>query len=137
MRLIKEIHIISLAEVNCNFEKIDEKLGNETEIFVGMRVDYFQSSNEDPRQYRAKISFLLNVGDVSQENDVMVTISHTIDFSSEQENLDSNNKELNFRLFEIVEPYVRYAFNNLSAQTKFSNLSFPYQFWELISDESK
>ena len=135
MSLIQAISDITLTEVICNFEKIDDFIENShdniVEISAGIRMDYLKSHTKDSYLYRAKISFLLNIEGQDNTDNRLVIISHIIDFQSSMDNLDSNDTDLQFRLFELTEPYIRHRFSELSAQTKLSRLSFPYRFWEL------
>ena len=136
MSLIQAISAVTLTEVICNFEKIDDLIAenhdNIVEISAGIGMDYLKSHTNDSYLYRAKVSFLLKtVKEQDNTDNRLVIISHIIDFQSEMDNLDSNDTDLQFRLFELTEPYIRHRFSELSAQTKLSGLSFPYRFWEL------
>ena len=74
----------------------------------------------------------------SDENEVdIMKISHLVEFISLVETFNLKEKEFNFALFEIVEPYVRFRFNELISQTKLSSLELPYRFWELVNNESE
>lgn len=134
MKLIESIDSISPTELVFNLKKLDEKLtpNVELEIKVGMQVEDLKS--DDQGNFRAVVAFVLKVGD---EEEDLFKLSHQIDFSSFTENFDLKDKEFNFALFEIVEPYIRFRFNELLSQTKFSSLEIPYRFWEILSDDSE
>lgn len=134
MKLIESIDSISPTELVCNLKKLDEKLtpNVELEIKVGMQVEDLKS--DDQGNFRAVVVFVLKVDD---EEEDLFKLSHQIDFSSFTENFDLKDKEFNFALFEIVEPYIRFRFNELLSQTKFSSLDIPYRFWEKLSDDSE
>ena len=97
-----------------------------------MQVEDLKS--DDQGNFRAVVVFVLKVDD---EEEDLFKLSHQIDFSSFTENFDLKDKEFNFALFEIVEPYIRFRFNELLSQTKFSSLDIPYRFWEKLSDDSE
>ncbi len=137
MRLVDQINSISLITINCDLERLQNKLDSEVEIFIGMKIDRLSSNNDNNNQYRAKVSFMLNVGEEISDSNRMITISHIIDFNSESANLDPDNKELNFQLFEIIEPYVRLRYSEVVSQSEFSGFNFPYRFWELNTNEPK
>lgn len=132
MKLIESIDSISPTELVFNLKKLDEKLtpNVELEIKVGMQVEDLKS--DDQGNFRAVVVFVLKVDD---EEEDLFKLSHQIDFSSFTENFDLKDKEFNFALFEIVEPYIRFRFNELLSQTKFSSLDIPYRFWEKLSDD--
>ena len=134
MKLIESIDSISPTELVFNLKKLDEKLtpNVELEIKVGMQVEDLKS--DDQGTFRAVVVFVLKVDD---EEEDLFKLSHQIDFSSFTENFDLKDKEFNFALFEIVEPYIRFRFNELLSQTKFSSLDIPYRFWEKLSDDSE
>lgn len=134
MKLIESIDSISPTELVFNLKKLDEKLtpNVELEIKVGMQVEDLKS--DDQGNFRAVVVFVLKVDD---EEENLFKLSHQIDFSSFTENFDLKDKEFNFALFEIVEPYIRFRFNELLSQTKFSSLDIPYRFWEKLSDDSE
>ena len=134
MKLIESIDSISPTELVFNLKKLDEKLtpNVELEIKVGMQVEDLKS--DDQWNFRAVVVFVLKVDD---EEEDLFKLSHQIDFSSFTENFDLKDKEFNFALFEIVEPYIRFRFNELLSQTKFSSLDIPYRFWEKLSDDSE
>ena len=134
MKLIESIDSISPTELVFNLKKLDEKLtpNVELEIKVGMQVEDLKS--DDQGKFRAVVVFVLKVDD---EEEDLFKLSHQIDFSSFTENFDLKDKEFNFALFEIVEPYIRFRFNELLSQTKFSSLDIPYRFWEKLSDDSE
>ncbi|MFR4103051.1 MAG: hypothetical protein ACLT0S_10560 [Streptococcus sp.] len=134
MKLIESIDSISPTELVFNLKKLDEKLtpNVELEIKVGMQVEDLKS--DDQGNFRAVVVFVLKVDD---EEEDLFKLSHQIDFSSFTENFDLKDKEFNFALFEIVEPYIRFRFNELLSQTKFSSLDIPYRFWEKLSDDSE
>ena len=134
MKLIESIDSISPTELVFNLKKLDEKItpNVELEIKVGMQVEDLKS--DDQGNFRAVVVFVLKVDD---EEEDLFKLSHQIDFSSFTENFDLKDKEFNFALFEIVEPYIRFRFNELLSQTKFSSLDIPYRFWEKLSDDSE
>lgn len=134
MKLIESIDSISPTELVFNLKKLDEKLtpNVELEIKVGMQVEDLKS--DDQGNFRAVVVFVLKVDD---EEEDLFKLSHQIYFSSFTENFDLKDKEFNFALFEIVEPYIRFRFNELLSQTKFSSLDIPYRFWEKLSDDSE
>lgn len=134
MKLIESIDSISPTELVFNLKKLDEKLtpNVELEIKVGMQVEDLKS--DDQGNFRAVVVFVLKV---DNEEEDLFKLSHQIDFSSFTENFDLKDKEFNFALFEIVEPYIRFRFNELLSQTKFSSLDIPYRFWEKLSDDSE
>ena len=134
MKLIESIDSISPTELVFNLKKLDEKLtpNVELEIKVGMQVEDLKS--DDQGNFIAVVVFVLKVDD---EEEDLFKLSHQIDFSSFTENFDLKDKEFNFALFEIVEPYIRFRFNELLSQTKFSSLDIPYSFWEKLRDDSE
>ena len=136
MKLIESIDSIYLAEIIFNINKLEEKLtpNVEVEIQVGMAVEELKMN--DQGNFRAIVSFMLRFGD-DEENEILLKLSHQVDFTSLKENFNISDVESNFVLFEIVEPYVRFRFNELTSQTKFSSLDIPYRFWEMASDGSK
>ena len=85
---------------------------------------------------RATVSFLMGLAE-EDDKTILVKISHVIEFTSDVEDFNLEEKADNFILFEIVEPYVRYRFHELLNETKFSTLNIPYKFWELIGDGSE
>lgn len=136
MKLIESIDSIYPAEIIFNINKLEEKLtpNVEVEIQVGMAVEELKMN--DQGNFRAIVSFMLRFGD-DEENEILLKLSHQVDFTSLKENFNISDVESNFVLFEIVEPYVRFRFNELTSQTKFSSLDIPYRFWEMASDGSK
>ena len=140
MKLIKSIDSISPIELDFNLNKLDEKLSTNTEVApnteveikIGMTVE--ELKQDDLGNFRAIVAFLLRISD---EDENLFKLSHQIDFTSLKENFNLKDKEYNFALFEIVEPYVRYRLNELISQTKFSSLEIPYRFWEMAGDDSK
>lgn len=89
---------------------------------------------DDLGNFRAIVAFLLRVGD---EDENLLKLSYQIDFTSLNENFNLKDKEYNFALFEIVEPFVRYRLNELLSQTRFASLEIPYRFWEIIGGNSE
>ena len=134
MKVIKSIDSIYPTELVFNLNRLDEKLlpNSEVEIKVGITVKEFE--HDDQGNFRAIVSFLLSVAD---EKESLFKLSHQIEFTSSVENFNIKDREYNFALFEIVEPYIRYRFNELFSQTKFSSLEIPYRFWETIDDRSE
>lgn len=134
MKVIKSIDSIYPTELIFNLNRLDEKLlpNSEVEINVGITVKEFEHDNQG--NFRAIVSFLLRVAD---EEEDLFKLSHRIEFTSSDENFNIKDRECNFALFEIVEPYIRYRFNELFSQTKFSSLEIPYRFWETIDDSSE
>ena len=140
MKLIKSIDSISPIELVFNLNKLDEKLSTNTEVApnteveikIGMTVE--ELKQDDLGNFRAIVAFLLRISD---EDENLFKLSHQIDFTSLKENFNLKDKEYNFALFEIVEPYVRYRLNELISQIKISSLEIPYRFWEMSGDDSK
>ena len=134
MKVIKSIDSIYPTELIFNLNRLDEKLlpNSEVEINVGITVKEFE--HDDQGNFRAIVSFLLRVAD---EEEDLFKLSHRIEFTSSDENFNIKDRECNFALFEIVEPYIRYRFNELFSQTKFSSLEIPYRSWETIDDSSE
>lgn len=134
MKVINSIDSIYPTELIFNLNRLDEKLlpNSEVEIKVGITVKEFE--HDDQGNFRAIVSFLLRVAD---EEEDLFKLSHRIEFTSSDENFNIKDRECNFALFEIVEPYIRYRFNELFSQTKFSSLEIPYRFWETIDESSE
>ncbi|WP_314044296.1 hypothetical protein [Streptococcus cristatus] len=136
MKIINSISSIYPTEVNFNLNRLEDKffLNTEIELQVSIKIEELQKGDE--QNYRATVAFLLRHSSDENEVDIM-KISHLVEFISLVETFNLKEKEFNFALFEIVEPYVRFRFNELISQTKLSSLELPYRFWELVNNESE
>lgn len=136
MRKIESISAIYPSEINFNINTFEEKLipNSNLDFQIGMIVE--ELKGDDKNNYRATVSFIMRLAEEDDET-ILVKISHIIEFTSNVEDFNLEEKADNFILFEIVEPYVRYRFHELLNDTKFSTLNMPYKFWELISDDSE
>ncbi|MEZ7536494.1 hypothetical protein [Streptococcus salivarius] len=134
MKLIKSIESISPIELVFDLNKLDEKLLPNTEVEIKIGITVEELKQDDLGNFRAIVAFLLRVGD---EDENLLKLSYQIDFTSLNENFNLKDKEYNFALFEIVEPFVRYRLNELLSQTRFASLEIPYRFWEIIGGNSE
>ncbi|KAA0963155.1 hypothetical protein FXF62_10655 [Streptococcus cristatus] len=134
MKLIKSIESISPIELVFDLNKLDEKLLPNTEVEIKISITVEELKQDDQGNFRAIVAFLLRVGD---EDENLFKLSYQIDFTSLNENFNLKDKEYNFALFEIVEPFVRYRLNELLSQTKFASLEIPYRFWEIVGGDSE
>lgn len=136
MRKIESISAIYPSEINFNINTFEEKLipNSNLDIQLGMIVE--ELKGDDKNNFRATVSFLMALAE-EDDKTILVKISHIIEFTSDVEDFNLEEKADNFILFEIVEPYVRYRFHELLNETKFSTLNIPYKFWELIGDDSE
>lgn len=136
MRKIESISAIYPSEINFNINTFEEKLipNSNLDFQIGMIVE--ELKGDDKNNYRATVSFIMRLAEEDDET-ILVKISHIIEFTSNVEDFNLEEKADNFILFEIVEPYVRYRFHELLNDTKFSTLNMPYKFWELIGDDSE
>lgn len=136
MRKIESISAIYPSEINFNINTFEEKLipNSNLDIQLGMIVE--ELKGDDQNNFRATVSFLMGLAEEADKT-ILVKISHIIEFTSDVEDFNLEEKADNFILFEIVEPYVRYRFHELLNETKFSTLNIPYKFWELIGDDSE
>ena len=136
MRKIESISAIYPSEINFNINTFEEKLipNSNLDFQIGMIVE--ELKGDDKNNYRATVSFIMRLAEEDDET-ILVKISHIIEFTSDVEDFNLEEKADNFILFEIVEPYVRYRFHELLNDTKFSTLNMPYKFWELIGDDSE
>ena len=134
MKLIKSIESISPIELVFDLNKLDEKLLPNTEVEIKIGITVEELKLDYLGNFRAIVAFLLRVGD---EDENLLKLSYQIDFTSLNENFNLKDKEYNFALFEIVEPFVRYRLNELLSQTRFASLEIPYRFWEIIGGNSE
>lgn len=136
MRKINSIQSVYLTEVNFNIKNLEEHLRSnaEVELQVSMAVEQLQKDSDN--NFRANIAFFLRHKNNSDIVDLM-KISHLLEFATSDKDFNLKNKNDNFVLFSIIEPYVRVKFNELISQTKFSFIDLPYKFWELSDDEPK
>lgn len=136
MRKIESISAIYPSEINFNINTFEEKLipNSSLDIQLGMIVE--ELKGDDKNNFRATVSFLMGLAE-EDDKTILVKISHIIEFTSDVEDFNLEEKADNFILFEIVEPYVRFRFHELLNETKFSTLNIPYKFWELIGDDSE
>ncbi|WP_170243056.1 hypothetical protein [Streptococcus suis] len=135
MKLIQSIDSIYPTEIAFSLKKLEEKLQTNIEIEIQLGVTIEDFKKDDQGNFRAVVTFMLADGGL-ENGDVLFKLSHQIDFTSLDGNFNIKDRDHNFALFEIIEPYVRYRFKDLTSQTQFSSLEIPYKFWEMSSKNS-
>lgn len=136
MRKIDLISAIYPSEMKFNINTFEEKVipNSNLDIQIGMIVDELKGNNKN--NFKATVSFLMRIVEGDDET-ILVKISHIIEFTSCTEDFNLKERESNFILFEIVEPYVQYRFHELLSDTKFNSLTIPYRFWESKDNDSE
>lgn len=136
MKKIKTIQSISLLNLLFDVQKLTDRLDPGVDYRVAIFVEEIESFEDE--QYKAIINFYMQVKSPDEnEEQTAMELVYILEFSSQDklELVDLDSKEFHFTLFEIVEPYIRQKFNELTQQAKLSNLNFPYHFWELSQDD--
>lgn len=125
-KIIEKINSIFLTDLYLNVEDIQNIKKTELELAIGMQLEYVKTDNEN--NYITKATFLIKIDELDDNH--IVKISHIIEFSSENFDMNKQSKEINLAIFEIIEPYIRFRLMDLLKPTMFSTFELPYRFWE-------
>lgn len=136
MKIIEIINSISLEKFSFDLERPKKEIESELEVQISISVDYVEK-NSETNKFRAKVTLVFNIVKEIEYN--IITISHIIEFSSniDEIEIDNKNKQLSFALFEVTEPYIRHRINEFINQTQLSDFNLPYRFWETVSEDGE
>ncbi|HFI0647917.1 TPA: hypothetical protein ACGO32_001557 [Streptococcus suis] len=136
MKIIEIINSISLEKFSFDLERLKKEIESELEVQISISVDYVEK-NSETNKFRAKVTLVFNIVKEIEYN--IITISHIIEFSSniDEIEIDNKNKQLSFALFEVTEPYIRHRINEFITQTQLSDFNLPYRFWETVSEDGE
>ncbi|WP_029177506.1 hypothetical protein [Streptococcus suis] len=128
--MIKDIKSISLFKQNLSLDSVPETSEEgKVSLTVGLGIETLDY-NESTQTYRALTRFHILFEDSKQE---LFSVMHMVSFTTEYyEELEEmvEDKNFNFAVFEIIEPYIRERVYSAFEYTDYPTPSLPYRFWK-------
>lgn len=131
--MITGVTSISLYRQNLNLQSLESvELEGNVGLSVGIFIDDY-SYNEKRKLHKILVGFQILLSENEEE---LFSVKHRLSLIGDAR-FDGigNNQEIDYKIFEIIEPYIRERLYDSFEHTDVPIPKLPYRFWENLEPQ--